>query len=178
MPSRRLHNRAAAVLTVALVGVALAACNSSSAPPATTTTVTTTTLPSVMSSTAAIKHAYSVLFDLSNPAVAPKLAVVEDGSTIKSAMTSTLKTGLAKQAGGATTTNISIEHGSACRDETISSPCAKVTFNIDSPQGKVLLSHDIGFAVYKGSRWLVSKTTICTLLELADGGASLKECSG
>jgi hypothetical protein len=165
------------ICATALVALALAACGSSSAPP-TTTTTTTTTLPSIAQSTAAIEQAYTVLFDLSNPAVAPKLAVVEDGSALRSAMTTTLKTGLAKEAGGASTTSVSIERGAACSDETLSSPCAKVTYDIISPKGQVLLSHSIGLAVYKGGKWLVAKETICTLLELASGGSSLPGCTG
>jgi hypothetical protein len=165
------RRRAPAVLAVAALAAALAACGSSSTP-----TTTTTTLPSVSASTAAIKHAYSVLFDLSDTSVAPKLAVVQDGSSIRSAMTSTLKTGLAKEAGGASTTATSIETGAPCRTEGLSSPCAKVVFNIDAPNGHPLLSHDIGFAVYQKGKWLVAKNTICTLLELAGGGSALSGC--
>jgi hypothetical protein len=156
-----------------VIALALAACSSSSVPP-----TTTTTLPSPAASTAAIKQAYTILFDLSNSAVSPKLAVVQDGSVLRSAMTSTLKTGLAKEAGGATTTSVVIEHGAACSDETLPSPCAKVTYNIVSPTGQVLLSHSIGLAVYKDGKWLVAKQTICTLLELANGGSALPGCTG
>ena len=103
------------------------------APPPTTTT-TTTTLPSPAASTAAIKHAYAVLFDLADPAVAPKLAVVQDGSALKSAMKTALKSGLAKEAAGATTQQgRRSSTGAACKNELLPSPCAKVTYDILSP---------------------------------------------
>lgn len=174
MPTTKPLKGAAGLLAATLIGAALSACSSSSTPP--TTTTTTTTLPSVAASTTAIKHAYAVLFDLSDPAVAPKLAVVQDGSAIKSAMTSALKTGLAKEATGATTSKVLIEHGASCTNEILSSPCAKVTFDILGPQGKALLSNDTGFAVYKDRNWFVAKNTICALLDLSDGGASLPGC--
>lgn len=173
MPTTKPLKGAAGLLAGALIGAVLSACSSSSTPP---TTTTTTTLPSVAASTTAIKHAYGVLFDLSDPAVGPKLAVVEDGSTIKSAMTSALKTALAKEATGATTSKVQIEQGASCRNETLSSPCAKVTFDILGPQGKALLSNDTGFAIYKGKDWFVAKNTICALLDLSDGGAALPGC--
>jgi len=147
-------------------------------PPTTTAGPTTTTLPSLTASTAAIKQAYKILFDLSDPAVSPKLQVVQDGAALRSAMTKTLKTGLAKEAGGATTTNVAIEQGSACRNELVSTPCAKVTYDVLSPTGKALLSHSIGLAVYSHGKWLVAKETICTLLELANGGSALPGCTG
>ena len=153
-----------------LFALTLAACGTSAAP------TTTTTLPSLRASTAAIEHAYTVLFDLADPAVAPKLAVVQDGAALKSAMKTALKSALAKSAAGATVKSIVIEHGSACKNEFLPSPCAKVTYDILSPTKAVVLHGASGWALYQHGHWLVGKTTICTLLELADSGSVPPGC--
>lgn len=159
-----------------LVAVGLAACGSSGSATTTTAAPTPTTLPSVAKSTAEIKSAYAVLFDLNNPAVAPKLAVVQDGSALKAAFTAALKSPLAKTAGGATVSKITIEHGSACKNEFLPSPCAEVVYSILSPTHTVLLPNSHGFAVYEHATWLVAKGTICALLELENSGAVPPGC--
>ena len=92
-----------------------------------------TTLPSPAASKAAIKHAYTVLFDLANPALAPKIAVIQDGSVLESAMKTALKSALAKSAAGATVSKVTIEHGTACKNELLPSPCATVSYDILEP---------------------------------------------
>ena len=166
----------------------LAACSSSStttttttAAPGTTSTTAapvTTTLPPTAASIAQIKMAYSVLFDLANPAIAPKLAVVQDGSTLRAAFTTALKSPLAKSAAGASVSKVTILHGAGCRTEFLPSPCAKVTYSILSPDGKALLPNAAGLAVYLNAKWLVAKVTICTLLELENAGTAPPGCSG
>jgi hypothetical protein len=153
-----------------MVALGLGACGSSSTPS------TTTTLPSLAASTAAIKHAYTVLFDLADPALSPKLAVVQDGSTLESAMKTALKSALAKSAAGASVSEVTIEHGTACKNELLPSPCASVTYDIFSPTKAVVLPKAGGLAVYQHGRWLVGKTTICTLLELASSKAVPPGC--
>ena len=170
--SRTLHKparRTAGLLVAAVLVLTLAACGTSA-------TTTTTTLPSLGASTAAIKHAYAVLFDLANSAVSPKLAVVQDGAVLQSAMKTALKSALAKSAAGATVQSIDIEHGSACKDEFLPSPCAKVVYDILSPTKAVVLHGATGLALYQHGHWLVGKTTICTLLELADSGSVPPGC--
>lgn len=165
-----------------VIAVGLAACGSSAAPTTTTTTAsttsttTTTTLPSQAASTTAIKHAYSVLFDLASPQLAPKLAVVQNGSELASAMTAALKGSLAKSAGGASVSKVTVEQGAACKNELLPSPCAKVTYDILSPKNTVLLPNSVGFAVYQNGKWLVAKATICTLLELENSGKMPPGC--
>jgi hypothetical protein len=121
-------------------------------------------------SKAAIKHAYTVLFDLASPALAPKIAVIQGGSLLEGAMKAALKSALAESAAGATVSEVTIEHGSACKNELLPSPCAAVTYDIFSPTKAVVLPKAGGLAVYEHGHWLVAKTTICTLLELADSG--------
>ena len=156
----------------------LAACGSSSTPTTTTTPAVTTTLPPTATSTAEIKSAYAVLFDLADPAVEPKLAVVQDGSALRAAFTAELKTALAKSAAGATVSKVKIEQGASCKNQFLPSPCANVTYSIFGPTHAVLLPDSGGLAVYQGGHWLVAKVTICTLLELAGGGAVPPGCSG
>jgi hypothetical protein len=124
----------------------------------------------------AIRHAFSVLFDLADPAVEPKLAVVQDGETLRQAITDALKSTLAKAAGGAKVTSIKLESGTACSSETLPSPCAAVVFDILSTKSTVLLPNSKGFAIEQNGTWVVTKNTICSLLTLANGGTAPKGC--
>jgi hypothetical protein len=176
------------VLLAAMLTLGLAACGSSSTNPptssttatttATTTPPTTTTLPSLAASKADVARAYSVLFDLANPAIAPKLAVVQDGPALRAAFTAALKSPLAKTAAGASVSKVTIEQGSTCKNEFLPTPCAKVVYDILSPGGKVLLPNAAGLAIYQGGHWLVARVTICTLLELENAGTVPPGCSG
>ncbi len=161
--------------------LALAACACGSTPAnsgATTSTAPTASsnAPTAAASRAAIEKAFKTLFDLADPSVPPKLAVVQDGQSIKAAMTSELSSPLAKKAAGAVVSSIQVKSGSACQTEALSSPCALVTYSIVSPSNKPLLANSKGFAVYVSSKWLVSKVTICTLLTLANGNKTPAGC--
>jgi hypothetical protein len=147
--------------------LALAACSS---PAAKTTTSTRAAVnvppPPAAESNADIKNAYKVLFDLANPAIAPKLAVVQDGQALKAAFTSALQSPFAKLAGGATVTSVTLESGHSCASRALPSPCADVEYTIVSPKNAVLLSGQKGLALWSGGHWLVGKATICGLLAL------------
>jgi len=179
LPRGGRHTVAAGAVTV-LLALGLAACSSSGTPSTTTTTAApvTTTLPPLATSTAEIKHAYAVLFDLANPAVTPKLAVVQDGAALKAAFIAALKSPLAKSAAGATVSKVTIQHGVSCKNEFLPSPCALVTYTIFGPTHSVLLTSTGGLAIYQNPQWLVAKVTICTLLALENGGATPPGCSG
>jgi hypothetical protein len=162
------------------VALPLAACGGGSAVSTTSTTTATTaapvTLPSVKVSTADIKHAYTTLFMLTNPSVPPKLAVVQDGSTLKAAFTAAVHSALAKEAAGATVEAVKIDQGAACTNEALPSPCAAVTYDILGPSGTPVLTGSKGGAVYLGGQWLVAKATICSLLTLEKGGVEPPGC--
>jgi hypothetical protein len=149
----------------------LAACSSSGAKATTTSAATANDAPppSPSQSDADIKNAYKILFDLANPAVAPKLAVVQSGQALQAAFTKALQSPLAKLAGGATVTSISLQTGSSCVKQSLPSPCAAVVYNIVSPKGSVLESKLNGLALFSGGHWLVGKLTICGLLSLESG---------
>jgi hypothetical protein len=106
------------------------------------------------------------LFDLADPAVAPKLLVVQDGSALKAAFTAAIHSALAAEAGGAKVLAVTIEQGSSCTNLALPSPCATVTYDILSPTHAVVLANSKGGAVYIDSHWLVAKATICSLLTL------------
>jgi len=155
-----------------MIGLVAAACSSNSAP-----TTTTTTMPSRAASTAAIKHSFSVLFDLADPALAPKIAVIQDGSALEATMRGALKSALAKEAAGASISAVEIESGSGCSNGGVPSPCAKVTYDILGPSGTALLANTQGYAVYSRSHWLVAKVTICSLLYFENGDKVAAGCS-
>lgn len=181
-----------AMLTVAVLSLATAACSSSSTPTTTATvasspstaassstslsTTVSTTSPPSGSADASIDKAYMALFDLANPAIPPKLAAVQDGSSLRSAFTAALKSPLAKEAGGAHVLSVTVETKATCTAKSLPSPCALVTYDVLSPSGSALLSNQKGFAVNSSGRWLVSKMTICTLLTLDNGGTAPTGC--
>jgi hypothetical protein len=124
---------------------------------------------------AAITSAYGTLFNLANPALAPKIAVIQNGATMQGALQSALKSQIAKTAGGAKVVTVTPLSSSSCSSEALPAPCDGVKFYIVSPKGKTLLP-DNGFAVYVGGKWLVAKVTICGLLSLAAGGKAPAGC--
>ena len=174
---RPAHSLALAAALALGPAVLLAGCSSASSGSTTSTsTALITTLPSTAASRAEIAHAYSVLFDLADPAVAPKLAVVSGATGLKATFVAALHSALAKLAGGAKVHTVTLEQGAACGAELVTSPCAKVTYAILSPKGKVLLPGSVGLAVYSGGHWLVAKSTICTLLALENGNKTPAGC--
>jgi hypothetical protein len=158
------------VLLVAVaVAVVAAACGGGSGGG----TATGSTEPATgAGATAAVRHAYSVLFDLADPAVPPKVAVVQDGQALRATLAKEIHSSLAKMAGGATVSAVRVESAGGCAAGALSSPCASVRYSILSTAGKPLLSDSKGWAVYVDGRWLVAKETICGLIALASGGGS------
>lgn len=149
--------------------VALAACGSSgsSNPGPTSSTQATSGAGAV----AAVTAVYGTLFDLANPAVDPKVAAVQDGGSLRAALTTELSSPLAKEATGATVTSVQVDSASTCGDQGLPSTCAGVSYDILGTTGKPLFpTASKGYAVYVGGKWLVAKETICGLLSLAGGG--------
>ena len=158
------RRRAAAVIALSALALVASACGS----PGAGAPSSTTTLPSPAASKAAITGSYETLFDLADPVVAPKLAVVEDGSALQATFTKELASPLAKSVAGARVTSVVLYlSGPSCASELLSKPCAKVTYDVLGLKGNSLLAGSIGWAVYSGGRWLVAKATICGLLSLA-----------
>ena len=129
-------------------------------------------MPSEQQSITEVTSAYSTLFDLADPALAPKLAVVQDGPQLRSLVQSALSSSLAKSAAGARVLSVKIDQGSQCAAEQLTSPCAAVSYQVLAPSGKPLLAQPFsGWALYGGGHWLVAKGTVCGLLGLVIPGA-------
>lgn len=139
-----------------LVSVLFSSCSGS-------TSSSTTLSPQV--SRTEIENDYRVLFDLTNPAIAPKVAVVQDGSKLEKAMNYGFHSSLAKLAAGAKITSINFLSPSQCSQEAQMSPCAKVTYFILGTNGSPVLGQaSTGYAVEISGKWYVSKSVVCSLL--------------
>ncbi len=159
------------LLVSLLLGFTLAACSSSSPPASTTTTM------SQSKAQQEITDAFGTLFNLQDPSIAPKIAVTQDGSSLASAMTSTFHSQLAKAAGGAKVESVTFDSASQCQIADLISPCAKVSYSIISPAGTPIFpTPSTGYAVEVDGKWLVSKSTICSLLSLASTSGTPKGC--
>jgi hypothetical protein len=161
-------SRGALLVALALAAAGCAASRSS--------TPTTTTL-SPAQARQEVAHAYEVLFDLASPALAPKLAVVQDGAALRSAMQGALRSPLARLAAGARVRAVTLATGAACAREQLPSPCAVVTYDVLSKSGTPLLAGAKGLALEQNGRWVVARTTICSLLSLEAGGRIPAGCA-
>ncbi len=147
--------RVALAAAVLAVGALLAACGSNPAQ------------INQADAKAAISRAYATLFDFSNHDVESKVSAIEDGSSLRAALTQALSSSLAERAAGARVSAMQLLSAASCRQSAIASPCAKVTYNLLSPERTPLFATpSIGYAVYAKGRWLVAKSTICGLLSL------------
>ena len=166
------------VIFVILFSVVLSACSSNSSATSTSSNPAkpTTTLSTEIS-VHEITSDFQILFNLSDPAILPKVQVVEDGSSLESDITSTFHSSLAKTAVGARVDSVQMESSSGCTIADQSYPCALVTYDILGPNNAPIFSTpSTGYAVFKNGKWLVSKNTICGLLALASGGKTPQGC--
>ena len=116
---------------------------------------------------AEVARAYGTLFDFTRGTVAGKLAVIEDGSSLRAALTAALGSALAKSATGARVDSVTLLSAVACRQGGVTHPCARVSYDLLGPKGTPLFSTpSTGYAVAPRGRWLVAKSTICSLLSL------------
>lgn len=155
----RRRRGGAAVLTV-LVGVAMAATACSSSSTSSSTTIDTKAAPGL------IATAYQTLFNFSDKTVPSKVAVIQNGSTIESSLQEALASPLSSTATGAKIDSTQVLTGSACTNAKVTSPCAKVKYDLLGAGGSPVLGGQTGYAVYENGEWLVAKVTICGLLEL------------
>jgi len=163
-PARRRIPHVAVLAAVAGLSLAAAACGSSG--PSTAATTTTQVKVNTATAPSDIATAYNTLFNLSNPDVNSKVAVIQNGSTITSALQQALSSSLASSAGGAKIDSTSLLSASKCATAKVPYPCAHVTYDINNTTGTAILPNSQGYAVYVDGKWLVAKTTICGLLGL------------
>lgn len=123
--------------------------------------------PSAAQSRRDIDHAYGTLFDFADHSVTAKTAVVQDGASLRRALSDALSSSLAAKAVGASVVGVDLRSASGCRDAALPSPCAEVTYNLLGTGNRPLFATpSSGYAVYVDGHWLVAKATICGLLEL------------
>jgi len=140
-------------------------------PPSSTTTqpvspVTTSTTTGSSTSSDEIAQAYQTLFDFAEPSVADKVAVIQDGASIQTALSQALSSSLGSSATGANVNNISFLDSASCAQDNLPSPCAQVNYDILGQGGTAILANNQGYAVSVDGTWLVATNTACGLLGL------------
>ncbi|HVA03596.1 MAG TPA: hypothetical protein VMU64_07565 [Acidimicrobiales bacterium] len=155
----------------AMAGLVLgaAACSSSPAGNATATTAKTTTTTIAIDPTTAqadISTAYNTLFNLANPSLAGKLAVIQNGQSLTSALQQALSSSEASASQGSKIDSVNILTASQCTKQSLPQQCAHVVYDILGTGGTAILPNNNGYAVFSNGQWLVAKVTICTLLGL------------
>jgi len=151
------------VRALTLLGAAaltLAACSSSSSP------TTTTQAPNPATAPAQIAQTYETLFNFTNKSVAGKIAVIQDGASVQTALKQALASPLSNGTAGARIDSTTLLTSSQCKASKVTSPCASVVYDLLTTTGTAELSAQKGYAVYVGGTWLVAKATICVLLDL------------
>jgi hypothetical protein len=138
---------------------------STTSPPVTTPTSPTTTEAGSPTPSDQISQAFNTLFD-SNASIPDKEAVIENGTSIATALTDAFTSALAAQTGGVSVDDITFPDSSGCDQAGVASPCAAVTYDILNATGQALLPHNQGYAVSANGTWLVSTNTVCALLQL------------
>jgi hypothetical protein len=160
------------VLSVlALLPVTAAAGCSSSTSGSTTTSLPATSAPTTTESPSAVRHqvehVYATLFNFGDKSVSAKTAAVQDGAGLARAFRQALSSSLAKEATGARVRSVDVLTVALCGQAAVPAPCAKVTYDILGAGGKPLFpTSSVGYSVETNGRWLVAKSTICSLLTL------------
>ena len=164
---RRRTPRVAAVAVMAGLCLGAAAC-SSTPKAATTTTKATTTTVAIDPTTAQadIGTVYNTLFNLANPSLAGKIAVIQNGQGISTALQQALSSSEASASQGSKIDSINILTAAQCAKQSLPPQCAHVVYDILGTGGNAILPNNNGYAVFVNGQWLVAKATICQLLGL------------
>ena len=160
---RRRTPRVLAVAVMAGLILGAAACSSSpNAGKATTTTVAI----NPATAQADIGTVYQTLFNLADPSVPGKVAVIQNGASITTALQQALSSSVAGSSKGAKIDSVSILTAAKCSKANLPPQCAHVVYDILGTGGTAILPNNNGYAVYTAGKWYVAKATICTLLGL------------
>jgi hypothetical protein len=119
-----------------------------------------------------VRHSYSVFFNLANGKAAKIQTVVEDGSSLQTALEQAVDSSLSRVATGARVDKVTLFSGLRCSARHLSTPCAAVTYAVLGSGTSTLFSGQQGYAVYQNGTWLVSKSTVCSLPDAVVQGAS------
>jgi hypothetical protein len=165
--TRHRTPRVAAVAIMAGLILGAAACGSSGGSATATTHATTTTEAiNPATATADITTSYNTLFNLSNPSLPGKVAVIQDGSQVSPALQQALSSSEASAAQGSKIDSVNILTAAQCAKQSLPAQCAHVVYDILGTGGTAILPMNNGYAVFTNGNWLVAKATICTLLGL------------
>ena len=152
--------RCVAVLAMA---AAVAGCGGSSggsaAPPSPSPTVDQVALDK-----AAVTKAWEGFFTAGGP-VDNHIALLQDGEKFRAELTASAKD----------PSNADLV--AKVTDVVVTGATAAVTYDLRGKGGVVLLGGSMGEAVKVGAKWLVSKTTYCTLIQLQDSTVAHPGCS-
>ena len=159
--ANRRSSRVAAATVVSVLALGMAACSSS-------TPGTTTVTYNKAKAQADINHALNTLFNLSKSNENAAIAVLQDGSSLRAAVTQGVDSSLASSSKGAKLDSYKVLSAAKCKAaaQPLPSPCAKVVYDILGPTGTAILPNSQGYVVFENGKWLVSKQTICGLFGL------------
>jgi hypothetical protein len=163
---RRRTPRVAAVAVMAGLVLGAAACSSTPSTTATTKATTTTVAIDPATAQTDISTAYNTLFNLANPALAGKIAVIQNGSSISTALQQALSSSEASASQGSKIDSVNVLTAAQCSAQHLPAQCAHVVYDILGTGGTAILPMNNGYAVFTNGQWLVAKVTICTLLGL------------
>jgi len=151
-----------------MAGLTLGAAACSSSPSTTATTKATTTTVAIDPATAQadISTTYNTLFNLANPDLASKVAVIQNGSSISAAMQQALSSSEASASQGSKIDSVNVLTAAQCAKQSLPPQCAHVVYDILGTGETAILPNNNGYAVFTDGKWLVAKVTICTLLGL------------
>ncbi len=155
-PTRRRAPRAVALTVTVALSLTAAACGGGSSTPTFSKTQAKTD----------IANAYNTLFHFSSGTLASKVAVIQNGATVKPAMQQALASSESSASDGTTTDSVDFLTSAQCTKQSLPYPCAKTKYDILGTGGTAILPGNTGYAVLTNGKWLVAKTTICTLLGL------------
>ena len=143
--------RSRSFAAVIVMGLALAACGSGG--------------QSAADAQEEISSNWTTFFNGANPDTAGRVKLLQDGANLQAAIAAAQANPTSK-AVSASVKKVDVLKGSDCQAASLSSPCAKVTYDIVA-NGSALISGSTGYAVRVNSKWVVSKTSFCSLLKLA-----------
>jgi hypothetical protein len=155
--ARRVHGWRWVPVVLVAAALSAASCSSSNGSPP---------QPNLATAKSDIQTLYTTYFNLSDKSVPAKLALMQDGASLKAGEVAAIKYSKLTSATGAIVQSVKILSDSACAKAHITEPCALVNYNIIGTNGGVPLPKQLGYAVYLDGHWLVSKATTCGLFAL------------
>jgi hypothetical protein len=140
--------------------IATTAASTTTAAPSTTGASTT----AVVDDKTAITNAIMLFFDMTNPDIDAKVAVLENGEKYRTMISDTLKDPVGSTL-STKVTAVDLLADSACPGAGVASPCAKVTHDLYTGDLPALLNR-VSYAIKVGGKWVVAAKSWCDLVKL------------